>query len=244
MTLAIGHDHAMNADVHMNVNTIESIIELLRKAQRTGSTCADEWQEYQRTIEHLDAYASECYARITGKKDVQKAIKNICACNRKKNSSRPIFGYPFQVDGVTYVTDSYRALKIKRTDGLRIEENPEIKRGATPPDMAHLFREIPRDTCGLPTMAEIEQAIKRAKAQKRTAVYRLITGQVVQAEYLKDSILATGSSVAYSDKERPNAPIHMIDDDMNVHSIVLGIHTKVFGDAIPECGTFGSIPKF
>lgn len=207
----------------MNTQKMEDMIVLLKKAQQKEGT----YDEFQTMINYLNTEASKSYAKLNGKQNLQKAIKAMLS----KSDMRPVLRQPFTNDnGYTYVTDSYQALQIKDTTGIRIEENTAVKNGVNAPQMSKLFERNNTDTIEeLPDMGTIEKYIKSAKAlykSKGFAVYKLQNGTLVNAQFLKNGILATGTKQVYYENATQTKPVWMWDDSENVTALLLPIHPK------------------
>lgn len=169
----------------------ELIIEFLKKCPTESP---EEKVKLDSIISDLENDLRKAYAKTAGKQNVKKVIDSILKESRK--SYKPVLHYAFKNNnGRTYISDSYRAIELKNTDGLLLEENPD--KGMTPPNMEIIMKDSTNASETVPTDV-LKNAIALAKQKssrqhKFTAVYKLENGCVLSADYLLDGITATGS---------------------------------------------------
>lgn len=174
----------------LTVLEMERVIALLEE----GTAKPENYPERVKMIEKLKVECSRSYAKENGKTDLQKALEKVVY----KRDIRPVLQAPWTDEkGITYATDTYQALKIMDTSGLKLKENRAVKEGYTPPNMDRLFPTNFAAEEELPTLAELKEHMTKAKAMKKISVYVFDNFKVmVNSEFLVNGILATGETKA------------------------------------------------
>lgn len=202
----------------------ELIVEFLKKCP---TETAEENAKLASIIKDLENDMRKAYAKTSGKQNANKVIDSILKESRK--SYKPVLHYAFKNrNGHTYVTDSYRAIELKNTDGLKLEENPD--KSLTPPNMEIIMKDCTDSEETLPADI-LKNAVALAKQKsyrhnKITAVYRLKNGSVLSAAYLLDGIAATGSDTVKYTAEKPFSISRFESKDKNTIYVLCAIRPE------------------
>jgi hypothetical protein len=186
----------------------------------------------------IDALNEEI--RADANKSLGKAQKNLLkACKNVLKSAEKVGNPKLQgawiANDVQYVCDGYRIIANRTPLALKelTLENPNDK----PLDVQALIdKQTFDDEIPLPTLAEIEDAIKRCKADIKAnkiknarILYTIKCGGLYwtyNAEFLRDGIMATGTTYAKVTNGKNHFPILMCGADADYFLLSVNTHVE------------------
>ena len=180
----------------------ENIKALLNDIKLNGLT-ANNYKEIEKMINEIDAEIRKEINKKAGCADLEKAANNIIKLAKKKSpGARGLHGAWITKSGCQYVCDGHHAIKIYdpiKLEEITVENTMNIDQLFNVSDFPERF--------ALPGVAELKSMIKEAKQAAKLAgrktrgiVLALENGPVFNADYLLNTIMATGAEYIETQK--------------------------------------------
>lgn len=200
----------------MMINNLETVLQ--------STTGAEAYRLLSETIKALKStLAREC-AKSTGRLNVLKAMNNICRDARGTARAGLWFTWK-DASGRQCACDGYRAMRLNPGHHVQTEERPEQYSGEVI-NLDRIFDGLEVKSTSVvpvPSAADIKMAIKTQRAIKGRKSRAILELQAVapegstymirvNAEYLLDLVMATGTDHVYASPLQPLAPLYYRDD--------------------------------
>ena len=180
----------------------ENIKALLNDIKLNGLT-ANNYNEIEKMINEIDAEIRKEINKKVGCADLEKAANNFIKLAKKKSpGARHLHGAWISENGAQYVCDGHHAIKIFKPISLEnapVENTMNIDNLFNVSDLPERFE--------LPGVAELKSMIKEAKQAAKLAgrksysiAIALENGPVFNADYLLNTIMATGAKYIETQK--------------------------------------------
>lgn len=173
--------------------TKESIKALFKDVLKNGVT-TNNYREIEKAIFDIDQEIRRTENKKNGKINQARAAELVIK-SAKKTAIRALHGAWIAKDGFQYVCDSKMLIRFK--NHIALEHIPE---DTTPFQIEKSYGVASGDQVCLPPISEITTAIKEKKAEAKIKKIKnpricckLENGMIINAEYLKIAIMATGA---------------------------------------------------
>lgn len=176
--------------------TKEAMKVLFQDVLKNGVT-VNNYAEIEKAISDLNSEIRKTANKNNGKIDQAKAAEQVIKAAKKTNN-RSLFGAWIAKDGFQYVCDSHMLIRFEKP--IELEQIPE---GSKAVEIEKCYGIPSGDELEIPDLSELNTSIKEKKAEAKIKKIKnpriacvLNNGMIVNAEFLKLAVMATGAKKA------------------------------------------------